>query len=203
MPLVTLYFKEIDFPKAFAFSGQDPVNRALIHQNQELSLRGGLPEDVLPKHVSGGIPIQRYLQGLLDHVPQVQHEDQFSLVSRENAAVNNSVASSLSLNSADMSAHHRDAFVNEFMQWANNHVRVKVRIHGAERSFYVWQSFLDPPAEADALSNADPDSRDLDSDEVDSLERNIPLESLSNEESAHEVPVNDPTPREMFQRYCI
>ena len=183
---------------AFFQSGQDPVNRALINENQQLILRGGIPEDVIPTHVSGGIPIQKYLRGLLDRVPQALHDDQFSVVSRENVAAEVSHNSSQSLDISEISSHYREAFLDDLMKWFQTHVRVKVRIHGEERSVYVWQSFADPPADA-ATDIGDEASAEGASE--DSLNRNIPLESFSSEgesEDQHNVPAPAPA---MFKRY--
>ena len=172
------------------------MNRALIRQNQELLLRGGIPEDVFPEHVSGGIPIQKYLKNLLDNGPGVLPADQFSLVSREPFDATVSGASDHPSIDSLTSAHYRDAFVDDLMRWIDRHVRVKVRIHGAERSVYVWQSFLDPPAESGS-SQAE-DSSVNESDEIDSLERNVSLESNENDVSTGSEP--EVAPREMFQR---
>ena len=185
---------------AFAYSGQDPVNRALIHENQELILRGGIPEDIIPTHVSGGIPIQKYLRGLLDQAPQSLHDDQFSVVSRENQAAGLSHVSSQDLDISEISSHYRNAFVDDLMQWFEHHVRVKVRIHGMERSVYVWQSFVDPHVD-DAPTSVN-DSVTSEETSEDPLDRNIPLESISTEGEDDE-PVVHVAPQVMFQRLVL
>lgn len=188
----------IDFPTAFAHSGQDPVNRALIHENQQLMLRGGLPEDIIPAHVSGGIPIQKYLRGLLDQVPQVIHDDQFSMVSRENAAANAADMSSRDSDGTSIAAQYRDVFVDDLMQWFEHHVRVKVRIHGVERSVYVWQSVNDPPV--DEIPSGSTEVSTWDDASTNPLDQNVPLESLSSESADSNPLVDHVNAAIMFQR---
>ena len=185
---------------AFYQSGQDPVNRALINENQQLMLRGGIPEDVIPTHVSGGIPIQKYLRGLLDKVPQALHDDQFSVVSRENVAAEVSQNSSQDLDVSEISSHYREAFLDDLMKWFQSHVRVKVRIHGEERSVYVWQSFAESPADAAPEVN---DDTGTEGPSESSLDRNIPLESFSSESEGESRPDNPAPAPVMFQRYVI
>ena len=151
----------------------------------------------MPTHVSGGIPIQRYLRTLLDRVPQVVHDDQFSVVSRDNVGVDGSDPSIPSLNTSGNSSQYRDAFVDDLMQWFQHHVRVKVRIQGAERSVYVWQSFQDPPV---APVSDDAESVSHDGSSADPLDQNIPLESLSSESQGSDPQDVQVQPQVMFQR---
>ena len=154
-----------------------------------------------PVHVSGGVPIQKYLNDLLDRVPQAIHDDQFSVVSRENVAADSSDASSRSLDPSQVVHDAREAFLDELMSWMSRHVRVKVRIHGAERSVYVWQSYLEP---SNGTGCGNDSSHESEGVELDSLERNIPLESISSESAGSAdsaASENDVSPREMFQRY--
>lgn len=112
-------------------------------------MQTGVPADQLPIHVTGGLPIQQYLQGLLDRMPHPPPDDIFSLISAahfEDSTADSS-RSTLRSNSQfdDMfdSGYKRESFVNNYMTWAARHVRVKVKISGLDRSCYVWQSFLD------------------------------------------------------------
>lgn len=157
-------------------SGRDPINRALINQNQTLSLRGGIPEDVIPRHVTGGVPIQRYLQDLLDRMPEQPVDPIFELVSRANDPdVHAFDAASQDLDALDNSVVNRNFFVDNMREWMERHVRVKVNIDGAERSCYVWQSFLEPPRPADASASGSEAAPSVPSDEdaIDPLERNV------------------------------
>ena len=134
----------MNFPLAFLQSGRDPINRALINQNQTLSLRGGIPEDVIPRHVSGGIPIQRYLQNLLDRMPEQPVDPMFELVSRVNDPdIHVYDVASQDLDALENPVVNRNFFVDNMRDWMERHVRVKVNIDGADRSCYVWQSFLE------------------------------------------------------------
>lgn len=178
------------------------MNRALINQNQALVLRGGIPEDAIPRHVSGGIPVQRYLQGLLDRMPQVPLDPAFELVSRETIRdENNSAATSRDLNDfSNDSVAFRNAFVDDLRAWIDQHVRVKVNIAGAEHSCYVWQSVLEPDSNANTTaSSSAPRSGEDDSDDLDPLERNV-LEPRSDSSSDSE-PALHVAPAAMFHRY--
>ena len=181
------------------------MNRALINQNQALALRGGIPEDVVPRHVSGGIPIQRYLQNLLDRMPQRPVDPMFDLVSRVNDPDLHEISTdSQDLGALDNSVINRNFFIDNMREWMERHVRVKVSIDGLERSCYVWQSFLDPPRPDNNVSAAPgnstknsaavgPAPASSDEEVIDPLERNV-LESDSSDSDDADV-AND-----MFNR---
>ena len=187
--LYNLVIKEVNFPLAFLQSGRDPINRALINQNQALALRGGIPEDVVPRHVSGGIPIQRYLQTLLDRMPEHPVDPMFELVSRVNDQdLHDLSAASQDLDALDDPEVNRNFFIDNMRDWMDRHVRVKVSIEGVDRSCYVWQSFLEPPRPAGG-SVASSDTVSPASGEegaIDPLERNI-LESDSSDSDSDAV----------------
>ena len=166
----------------------------MINQNQTLVLRGGIPEDVMPKHVTGGIPIQHFLKNLLDQMPHRPVDPMFDLVSTViDPDLQNVSADSRNLSNLDDSVVNRNLFVDSMREWMERHVRVKVNIEGVDHSCYVWRSFLDPPRPdnneappAQAAVPVPPDGdlapadRSSDEEVINPLERNI-LEGDSSE----------------------
>ena len=189
----------VDFPVAFAYSGQDPVNRTLINQDRTLALRSGIPEDLLPLHVTGGIPIQRYLKDLLDRLPHPPNNPAFELVSCEARYDVESIAPDPRFNSSTDSSAYRDAFVDSLLVWVNQHERVKINLDGLDRSCYVWQSILVPPDQTEGSGS--PTARGSDASDIDSLERNV-LEPNSDDGPDDVPPASSdvPQPPVMFQR---
>ena len=171
----------------------------MINQNRTLALRSGIPEDLLPLHVTGGIPIQRYLKDLLDRLPQPPNNPAFELVSCEATRDADSQNPDPRLNSTTDSSAYRDAFVDSLMVWVNQHERVKVNLDGLDRSCYVWQSILMPPNQVDVTNP--PAARESDASDIDSLEPNV-IEP-GNESVSEAVVPTDPAiapPPVMLQR---
>ena len=118
-----------------------------INQDQILQLRqhSGLPQDQMPTHVTGGVPIQRYLQTLLERVPDLALDDAFVMASAvpDHDILSGSRSTVRTDPQLDDSSVFQHAFLHDFIQWTNRHVRVKVNIPDVDRSCYVWQSVLD------------------------------------------------------------
>ena len=110
----------------------------------------------MPTHVTGGLPIQQYLQWLLDRMPHPPPDDLFSLVSAapfDDSAPGNSRSTlefPSQMNALYSSSYKRESFINNYMSWAALHVRVKVNISGLDRSCYVWQSRLEDSISAES-----------------------------------------------------
>ena len=120
----------------------------LINQDLAARLQTGIPPTQLPTHVTGGLPIQQYLQGLLERMPHPLPDDVFSFVSHERGpepseeVSRSTLRSDSQLDTMPGSEYRRESFLNSFMLWAERHRRVKVKISGLDRSCYVWQSIL-------------------------------------------------------------
>ena len=160
-----------------------------IHQDQLLQLRqhSGVPEDQMPVHVTGGIPIQRYLQNLLDRNPDLPLGDAFVLTPSQGGldSTGNSRSTLRSDSQLDDSALFRQAFLHDFIQWTNRHVRVKINVPDVEQPCYVWQSVLEVSSH---------DSRSNHSDlTVDPLEVNIdPQDAEADLTPPDPLPVPEP-----------
>ena len=119
----------------------------MINQDQVLQLRTRIPEEQLPIHVTGGIPIQQYLSQLLERMPNLPADDVFVLVDSGPRTESATRSSHSSLNSLlENSAVFRQAFLDDYIEWTARHERVRVEIPGVERPCYVWQSMLQAPS---------------------------------------------------------
>ena len=174
-----------------------------IHQDQVLQLRqhAGIPQDQMPVHVTGGIPIQQYLQSLLERAPDLPLDPALELVSAgvdpENLSESRStVRSDSQLNDSDA---FRQAFLHDYVQWTNRHVRVKVNIPNVDRPCYVWQSILEVSSDGALASDS--------GEEVAPHELNIQIpEGVEVAPPADPVPDHGPVqdvPADMFRRYVL
>ena len=105
--------------------------------------RPGAVVDAMPLHVSGGIPVQYYLNDLLQRLsnPGSEHALSEGSVPTELAPSNGSIE----LPSSELSGPRapRDDFIDDLLDWFNRHQRVKINLPQHDQHVYVWQSFLE------------------------------------------------------------
>ena len=113
---------------------QDIANAGVV-----LQVRTNGDADVLPTHVTGGVPISQYLQGLLDGLSNPPTDPNLSLVALSGSVNGGHEVSEDGSSSVNTSAC-RVGFIRGLISWMNKHRRVRVRLPGRERDCYVWES---------------------------------------------------------------
>ena len=125
---------------AFAHAGVDPLNRLRTFRGLIIKDQPEGVTDLVPLHVSGGVPIQVYLRDLMERLsnPGSEHalsEDLISISSRSSAS-----SSEEDLNSSSFVS--RDAVIDELLSWFSRHQPIRVRLPQLDQSVYMWRSFL-------------------------------------------------------------
>ena len=135
----------MDFPLAFQASVHDPINQQLVRAGVQLIFRGSSDDDLLPIHVTGGVPINKFLRDLVENFTYPPTDYRFSLVP-------SSVGSDQLDSNGDpldpamnTSESFRVGFVNSLMRWMDKHRRRCLQIPGIEKPVYVWESITQVP----------------------------------------------------------
>ena len=147
----------MDFSLAFQASVQDPVNQQLANAGVRLIYQSPNDGDLLPMHVTGGIPINRFLHDLIVNYTSPPTDYRFSLVPSTRVAGSLDSDGNPSIHVSNTSESIRVGFINSLMQWIDKHRRRRVQVPGIDKPVYVWESVTQVPEYPSVASESSDD----------------------------------------------
>ena len=121
------------------------MNQQLANAGVRLIYQSPNDGDLLPLHVTGGIPINRFLHDLIANFTSPPTDYRFSLVSSSRNSDSADSDDNPAVHVSNTSESIRVGFLKSLMLWMDKHRRRRVQIPGHEKPVYVWESVTQIP----------------------------------------------------------